>query len=89
MRRAGSEAQVDRPGAPGSAGGGAWQTSMGSSRRVQDGRAPPGIGEVIDGVHVPVEAPGTPPQRATGHRFIAIPIVSCDGTGLLCRWWRV
>ena len=59
------------------------------SRRIQEGRTPPGIGEVVHGLHIPVVAPGTPPQRATGQRFIAIAIVGCDRTGLLCRWWRV
>ena len=45
---------------------------MGLSRRIQDDRTPPpGAGEV-NGLHVPVVASGTPPQRPTGQRLIAI-----------------
>ena len=83
-----SKTQVDRPGDPGAAGGVAWRTSMGSSRRIQDGRTPPGVGEVINSLHVPVMALGTPPQRAAGQRLEAVPVVDGLPAGLLCRWRR-
>ena len=81
------DATLPARGLPGTAKG-AWRASMGLSRRIQDdGTPPPGAGEV-NGLHVPVVAPGTPAQRATGQRLIAIPIVSGDRAGLRCRWWR-
>ena len=81
------DATLPARGLPGTAKG-AWRASMGLSRRIQDDRTPPpGAGEV-NGLHVPVVAPGTPAQRASGQRLIAIPIVSGDRAGLRCRWWR-
>ena len=81
------DATLPARGLPGTAKGG-WRASMGLSRRIQDDRTPPpGAGEV-NGLHVPVVASGTPPQRATGQRLIAIPIVSGARAGLRCRWWR-
>ena len=81
------DATLPARGLPGTAKGG-WRASMGLSRRIQDDRTPPpGAGEV-NGLHVPVVASGTPPQRATGQRLIAIPIVSGNRAGLRCRWWR-
>ena len=67
---------------------GSWRASTGSSRRIQDGRTPPGVVEMINGLHVPVIALGTPPQRATGQRLVAIPIVGGNRAVLFCRWWR-
>ena len=67
---------------------GAWRASVDSSRGIQDGRRHPLSGEVIDEEHVSVVAPGTPPQRATGQRLIAVPIVGGGATGLLYRWRR-
>ena len=52
------------------------------------GRRHPPAGEVVDDEHASVVAPGTPPQRATGQRLIAVPIVGGGAGGLLCRWWR-
>ena len=42
--------------------------------------------EAVNGVHVPVVTAGTAPQRATGQRLVAVPIVGCGGAGVLCLW---
>ena len=45
-------------------------------------------GEVVDDEHISVVAPGTPPQRATGQRLVAVPIVDGGRAGVLYRWQR-
>ena len=60
---------------------GAWRASVGSSRGIQDGGRHALAGEMVDDEHVPVVAPGTPPQRATGQRLIAVPIVGGGAAG--------
>ena len=67
----------------------AWRASVGPSRRILNGRRRPRAGEIVDEVHVPAVTRGTPPQRATGQRLVAVPIVGCWRPGVLCLGRRV